>query len=119
VRHLETLVAAMSDCLDRNENRADAVERCLGRIEGGALVLPADPKTATRVRSVTDALRAATDDGCGGCILAKLDTCASDERRELDCPVCTNWRNAVEVIESVYGPAPTEPCRVLARAARK
>ena len=123
VRHLSTLVQAMGKCLINNAHRNDDVTAlCLGRIEAGDVVLPSDTAAKEAIDTANNHLRAALiNDQCDGCLRARLDTCASETCafgacRELGCAVCTNWRNAVEVMVKLFTPSTAVPRVRLAHA---
>jgi hypothetical protein len=109
--HLRALVEAMQECAlgSAGGDVEDIGALCLGRIEGGMIVPPADSRTARAIKRANADLDAFLG-GLGVPALAPLRSCASrsDERT---CFECVNWRNAARAVLSLLGAgvAPTPP----------
>ena len=119
VTHLVALVDAMQRCLRTPEARRtdDIGALCLGRIEAGTIVPPADVSTAEAIEQATETLRNFLS-GADAPALSRLRSCVSHESSAVDkrtCFECINWRNAARAVLSLLGAgvAPTPPAATL------
>ena len=78
---------------------------CIGSMSvGGGFVSPANVTTQQKVFRAMDTLQNNIATHCTNTQLAALDACAADPAGLASCLICTNWRGAVNAVQSAYGP---------------
>ena len=95
---------AMADCLLADDRVAGhAARTCIGEVDDGVLIPPADPTTADRLRSAATAFGASIASTCADEHMAQVDSCGDDRASAESCLLCAHRREAILLVQSQFG----------------